>query len=140
VDEASEHFGLELSGKHKHTVGAGARVASQQLERPPPFSCQAALWRRVTAIATFAGWSISNTLPARVRDHDKLDPDRGLTNPQTSGTAVATPAGTRPAITSWVQPWGCIKVLATPRGTPASRCKAWCSSGVTGFPAPQRAY
>jgi hypothetical protein len=32
-----------------------------------------------------------------------------------------------------VKPWACIKALATPRTTPASRCKAWCSSGVTGF-------
>jgi hypothetical protein len=30
----------------------------------------------------FAGWSIPNSLPARVRDHDKLNLDRVFANPR----------------------------------------------------------
>jgi hypothetical protein len=37
------------------------------------------------AIETFAGWSIPNSLAARVRDHDKLNLDRAFTNPRDLG-------------------------------------------------------
>ena len=44
------------------------------------------------AMKRFAGWSIPNGLPARVRDHDKLNLDRVFANPRDLGYHRCKPA------------------------------------------------
>jgi hypothetical protein len=75
-----------------------------------------------------------NARSTDVRDHDKLNLDRLFANCGSVGHHRCESVQHEAGNNSSVKPWASIKVLAMPRGTPASRCRARRWSGVTGLP------